>query len=74
MAQRDLHRLQPLCEVIQWLLRGGLMGAALLQTFLSCWAQPINERGMTMWMYPGPSCPDRPFSAELGDTEINIRV
>jgi hypothetical protein len=50
------------------------MGAALLQTFLSCWAQPINERGMTMWMYPGPSCPDHPFSAELGDTEINIRV
>jgi hypothetical protein len=24
-----------------------------------------------MWMYPGPSCPDRPFSVELGDIEIN---
>jgi hypothetical protein len=27
-----------------------------------------------MWMYLGSSCPDRPFSAELGDTEINTRV
>jgi hypothetical protein len=22
-------------------------------------------------MYPGPSCPDHPFSEELGDAEIN---
>jgi hypothetical protein len=27
-----------------------------------------------MWMYLGPSCPDRPFSAELSDTEINTRI
>jgi hypothetical protein len=27
-----------------------------------------------MWMYSGPSCPDRPFSEELGDTEINTWV
>jgi hypothetical protein len=27
-----------------------------------------------MWMYPGSSCPDRPFSTELGDTEINTQV
>jgi hypothetical protein len=27
-----------------------------------------------MWMYPGPSCPDRPISEELGDTEVNTRV
>jgi hypothetical protein len=25
-------------------------------------------------MYLGPSCPDRPFSAELGDTEGNTRI
>jgi hypothetical protein len=27
-----------------------------------------------MWMYPGPSCPDRPFSMELGDVEFNTRI
>jgi hypothetical protein len=27
-----------------------------------------------MWLYPGPSCHDHPFFAELGDTEINTRT
>jgi hypothetical protein len=27
-----------------------------------------------MWMYLGPSCPNRPFSEELGDTEINTQI
>jgi hypothetical protein len=27
-----------------------------------------------MWMYLGPCCPDRPFFAELGDTEINTQI
>jgi hypothetical protein len=27
-----------------------------------------------MWMYLGPSCPDRPFSAELGDTKISTQI
>jgi hypothetical protein len=27
-----------------------------------------------MWMYWGPSCLDRPFSTELGDTEINTQI
>jgi hypothetical protein len=25
-------------------------------------------------MYPGPSCPDRSFSAELDDTKINAQI
>jgi hypothetical protein len=29
VAQKDLHRVQPLLEVVQWLLRGGLMGVDL---------------------------------------------
>jgi hypothetical protein len=29
---------------------------------------------MTMWMYPEPSYPDRPFSTELNNTEINTRI
>jgi hypothetical protein len=35
VAQRDLCMIQPLCEVIQQLLRGGLMGTDLLRTLLS---------------------------------------
>jgi hypothetical protein len=27
-----------------------------------------------MWMYPGPSCPDRPVSEELGDTDIKTQI
>jgi hypothetical protein len=27
-----------------------------------------------MWMYFGPSCPDRPFSVELGDTKISTQI
>jgi hypothetical protein len=27
-----------------------------------------------MWTYPGPSCPDRSFSVELDDTEINAQI
>jgi hypothetical protein len=27
-----------------------------------------------MWMYPGSSCPDCPFSEELGNMEINTWI
>jgi hypothetical protein len=74
VAPRDLCRLQPLRDVVQRLLQGGLMGADLLQTFVSCCVQPLHQREMTMWMYPGPSCLDRPFSAELDNTEINTQI
>jgi hypothetical protein len=60
--------------VIQRLLRGGLMGVNLLQTFVSHHVQPLRQREMTIWMYPGSSYPDRPFFVELGDTEINTQI
>jgi hypothetical protein len=63
-----------MCEVVQRLLQGGLMGVDLLQTFVSCRVQPLRQQGMTMWMYPGPSCPSHPFSVELGDTENNTQI
>jgi hypothetical protein len=65
---------QPLREVVQRLQHGGLTGVDLLRTFFSHWVQPLHQREMTMWMYSGPSCHDRPFSEELGDTEINTWV
>jgi hypothetical protein len=27
-----------------------------------------------MWLYPGPSCLDLPFSKELGNVEVNTRI
>jgi hypothetical protein len=27
-----------------------------------------------MWMDPGPSCPDHPFSKELGDRKVSTHV
>jgi hypothetical protein len=74
VAQKDLRRLQPQRDVIQWLLRGGWTGADLMWTFVSHLVQPLRQREMTMWMYLGSSCPDRPFSVELGDTEINTWI
>jgi hypothetical protein len=70
VAQKDLHKLHPQCDIVQQLLRGGLMGADLLRTFVSHHVQPLRPRGMTVRMYPGPNCPVHPFSVELGDTEL----
>jgi hypothetical protein len=74
VAKRDLRRLQPLCEVIQQLLRGGLLGADLLWTFFSRRVQPLCRWVMTMCMYLEPSCPDRRFFEELSNVEINTWI
>jgi hypothetical protein len=50
------------------------MGTDLLQTFVSRRVQPLRRWEITMWMYPGPSCPDRSFSAKLDNVEINARI
>jgi hypothetical protein len=50
------------------------MGVDLLRTFISRRIQPFQRWEMTMWMYPAPSCPDRSFSAELDDAEINAWI
>jgi hypothetical protein len=50
------------------------MSEDLMWTFFSCQVQPFRRQEMFMWMYPRPSYPDRPFSAELDDMKINTRV
>jgi hypothetical protein len=50
------------------------MGADHLQAFFSHRVQSLRQWEMTMWMCLGQSCPDCPFSEELGDTEINTWV
>jgi hypothetical protein len=39
----DLHRLQPLLEIIRGLLQSGLTGAEILQTFNSCKVQLLHQ-------------------------------
>jgi hypothetical protein len=73
-VQERPHRLQPLHDVVQQLLYGRLTDADLLQNFFSRRVQPLCGQVTTMWMYPRPSCPDCPFSEELGDAEINTRI
>jgi hypothetical protein len=74
VAQKGLHRLQPLRGVIQRLLRGGLTGADLLRTFVSRRIQPLNQQEMTLWLYPRLGCPDCSLSTELDETKINTRI
>jgi hypothetical protein len=46
----------------------------ILRTFVSHHVEPLHQRDKTMWMYPGPSCPDCPFSVELDGTEVNTHI
>jgi hypothetical protein len=43
VAWADLHRLQPLLEIIRGLLQRGLMGAEIMQTFFSRSVQPLHQ-------------------------------
>jgi hypothetical protein len=74
VAQKDIHKLQALCEVVQRLIQGGLMGTDLQRTFVSHHVKPLRQQEITMWIYPRLSYPNCPFSTELDDTEINIRI
>jgi hypothetical protein len=74
VAQAYLHRLQPLLEIIREMLQRRLVGAEILWTFFSRQVQSLHQRGLTVQMSLGPSCPIRPFSTESAGTEINTWV
>jgi hypothetical protein len=60
--------------VVQQWLRGGLTDVDLLRTFVSRRVQPLCRWEMAMWMYLGPSCPNRLFSTKLDGTETNTQI
>jgi hypothetical protein len=74
VAQTDLHRLQPLLEVIRGLLQKGLKGTEVLRIFFSRGVQPLHGRVVIVQMHPTPSCPDSPFSVKSGCTEIDTGI
>jgi hypothetical protein len=61
-------------EVIQQLLQEGLTSVHLLRTFFSPRIQPLQQRVIKMCLYPRPCCPDRSFSEELSNVEINTQI
>jgi hypothetical protein len=46
----------------------------LLRTFCNRWVQPLKQRAIKMWLYPGPSCLDCSFFNELSNAEINTHI
>jgi hypothetical protein len=74
VAQQHVRMLQPLCDIVRQLLRCGLMGADLLRTFVSRSVQPLQRWEMIMWVFLGPSYPDRSFSAKPDDAKINAQI
>jgi hypothetical protein len=74
LIRNDRCRLQSLCEVVQELLRGGTYGRRTSTDLFQPPGSTLRQQEMTMWMYPGSSCPDCPFSEELGNMEINTWI
>jgi hypothetical protein len=74
VARKDLSKFHPMREALQQLRQEGLTGTHLLWTFFSRRIQPLRRQKIKMWLYPGPSCPDRPFSVELSTVEVDSRV
>jgi hypothetical protein len=71
VARADLHRLQPLLEIVRGLLQRGLTGVEILWSLFSRGVQPLRHQEATMHMSPGPSCPVHSFPMESVGTEIN---
>jgi hypothetical protein len=46
----------------------------ILWTFFSRGIQPLHRWEVNARMRPRRSCPDRPFSVELGNMGINTRI
>jgi hypothetical protein len=59
---------------IQQLLQDRWTGEDLLRAFVCCHVQQLQQREVSMCMYPGPSFPNRSFSAELDDAEIDAWI
>jgi hypothetical protein len=70
----NLHRLQPLLEIVQGLLQRGLMGEEILWTFSNCGVQPLCQQEVNVRVFLGPSCPIRPSFMKLGSAKKNTRV
>jgi hypothetical protein len=74
VAKKNIHKLWHVLDVLKWLLWDGLLGTDILRTSISRRIQPLWRWEITMWKYPRPGSPNRCFSSELIDTEVDARV
>jgi hypothetical protein len=71
MTRSDFPHLQPLLKMVRGLLKKGLTGEEILQTFLSRRVQPLHRGEVATGMLPGPRCPTRPSFPRLGGVETD---
>ena len=74
VPDKEMGRLSPVLEQVEALKAEGLMGEAILCTFLARRIQPIRPRDHTMWLYSGPDDPTRESPLELTEVELSRRV
>jgi hypothetical protein len=60
-----------LVNAISELIRGGVTGLDLLETFLSRRIQPLQARDHTMWHYSGPEDTTRTHPEEVSDQTVS---
>jgi hypothetical protein len=71
---KDLNKIQPLCEHLQWLWQVGLIGIPILRMFFSRRIQPLRMWRAKTWVYPRSSYLDRPSPEELSVVEVETRI
>jgi hypothetical protein len=74
VSRSDLHRLQPLLEVIWGLLQKGLTGEEILQTFINHGVHLLRQREMVVRVFPGPSRLIHPSYTRVSNEKINTQV
>jgi hypothetical protein len=71
MTQSNFPRLHPLLKIVRGLLKKGLMGEEILQTFLSCGVQPLHWQEVAIGMLLGLDCPTHTSFPQPGGAETD---
>ena len=69
-ARKEKHKVGVIEEELQKLIKHSLDGVRVFHTLYHHLVVPLAERTRPMWMYSGPSDPDRASSKDLPDDEV----
>ena len=73
-AKKEKHKVGVIEEEIWKLIKHGLNGVRVFHTLYHRWVTPLVERTRPMWLYSGPSDPDRASPEDLPDNEVWSRL
>ena len=73
-AKKEKHKVGVIEEELQKLVKHGLNGVWVFHTLYRRRVMPLAERTWPMWLYSGPSDPDRTSPEDLSDNEVWIRL